>query len=71
VAGYIGLVLGIAVLELAATQLRDAEFFRNPEVDLKIAIQATLLLIVCGALAGLVPARRAAAVRPVEALRDE
>jgi len=71
VAGYIGLVLGIAVLEVAATQLRDAEFFRNPEVDLKIAIQATLLLIVCGALAGLVPARRAAAVRPVEALRDE
>jgi len=71
VAGYLGLVLGIGVLELAATQLRDAEFFRNPEVDLKIAIQATLLLIVCGALAGLVPARRAAAVRPVEALRDE
>ena len=45
--------------------------FRNPEVDLKIAIQATILLIVCGTLAGLVPARRAAAVRPVEALRDE
>ena len=71
VAGYIGLVLGIGVLELAATQLHDAEFFRNPEVDLKIAVQATLLLIVCGTLAGLVPARRAAAVRPVEALRDE
>ena len=71
VAGYLGLVMGIATLELAATQLRDAEFFRNPEVDLKIAVQATILLIVCGTLAGLVPARRAAAVRPVEALRDE
>ena len=70
VAGYIGLVLGVAVLELGGKQI-TAEVFRNPEVDLGIAIWATMLLIVAGTLAGLVPAIKAAKVRPIEALRDE
>ena len=46
-------------------------FFRNPAVDLNVAVYATLLLVAAGAMAGLIPARRAAAVRPIEALRDE
>jgi putative ABC transport system permease protein len=71
VAGYFGLVLGIAVLQVAATSLPGNEFFRDPAVDLKIAIEATLLLVVAGVAAGFVPARRAAAVRPVDALRNE
>jgi putative ABC transport system permease protein len=71
VAGYVGLVLGVAVLEAAAAHLTGAEMFRNPSVDLRIAVWATLLLVAAGAAAGFVPARRAAAIRPVEALRDE
>jgi putative ABC transport system permease protein len=72
VAGYIGLVVGIAVLEVAAKNLpAGSEYFRNPNVDLLVAVQATLLLIVAGLAAGFVPARRAAAVRPVDALRNE
>ena len=72
VAGYVGLVLGIGVLELAAKNLpAGSDYFRNPNVDLTVAIQATLLLIVAGLVAGFVPARRAAAVRPVDALRNE
>jgi putative ABC transport system permease protein len=71
IAGYIGLVLGIAVLELAATSLPGNDFFRHPEVDLSVAVQATVLLIVAGVAAGFVPARRAAMVRPVDALRNE
>ncbi len=71
VAGYIGLVLGVLVLELAAKPLQGQEMFRNPEVDLGIAFSATVLLVIAGTLAGFVPARRAAAIRPVEALRDE
>jgi putative ABC transport system permease protein len=71
VAGYVGLVLGIGVLELAAKALPQGSFFRNPEVDLSVALQATLLLITAGLVAGFVPARNAAAVRPVEALRSE
>ena len=70
VAGYVGLVLGVAVLELGARQL-DADFFKNPEVDLSVALWATLLLVVAGTTAGLFPAIKAAAVRPIEALRDE
>ena len=52
-------------------RLPAAEYFRNPAVDLRVAIYATVLLVLAGTLAGLVPARRAAAVRPIEALRDE
>jgi putative ABC transport system permease protein len=71
VAGYIGLVLGVATLELAGARLPDSGFFRNPNVNLQVAIYATLLLVLAGTIAGLFPARRAARVRPIEALRDE
>jgi putative ABC transport system permease protein len=68
--GYIGLVLGVGLLELVSPYVKT-EFFRNPEANLGIAISATILLIFAGAVAGFVPARRAASIRPVEALRDE
>jgi putative ABC transport system permease protein len=69
IAGYIGLVLGVAVLQLFSDMKSD--FFQYPEVDFNIAISATILIIVSGALAGLFPALRAARVEPVEALRSE
>ena len=71
VAGYAGLVLGVLVLEGLSRAIPDAAFFRNPQVDLRVALSATLLLIVAGTVAGFFPARRAAAIRPIEALRDE
>ena len=45
--------------------------FRNPTVDLNVAMSATALLVVAGALAGYIPAKRAAKIKPIEALRDE
>ena len=45
--------------------------FVNPTVGLDVALQATLLLVVAGTVAGLFPARKAAKVRPIEALRVE
>ncbi len=71
VAGYVGLVLALAVLEVASASLPASGFFQRPEVDFKVALQATLLLIAAGVVAGFVPARHAASVRPVEALRSE
>jgi putative ABC transport system permease protein len=45
--------------------------FGKPEVDLGIAVAATCVLISAGALAGFFPARQAARVNPIVALRDE
>jgi len=71
VAGYLGLVAGVGLLELISKALPDVDYFANPEINIGVAIGATLILIVSGAMAGYVPARKAAAVRPVIALRDE
>lgn len=76
--GYIGMIAGIAVTEymnaVAGEQVVDvgvasATVFVNPTVDIHIAIQATLTLIVAGTLAGFFPARKAVMIRPIEALR--
>jgi putative ABC transport system permease protein len=70
-AGYVGLVLGIGLLELVSKNMPPSDFFRNPEADFSVAIGATILLIFAGAIAGFVPAMKAARVSPVDALRDE
>jgi putative ABC transport system permease protein len=71
IAGYIGLIAGIGVLELVSSVVPANPFFVNPEVDFKIAMISTLVLIVAGSLAGLMPSLRASRIRPVVALRDE
>ena len=70
IAGYTGLVLGVGLLELMSKNIQG-DFFKRPEVNFQVAIAATVLIIVAGALAGLFPALRAARVQPVEALRTE
>lgn len=70
--GYFGLVLGIGILELLDSAIGSSgEMFRNPTVDLSVALKALSLLILSGALAGLIPARKAVSIKPVEALRSE
>jgi putative ABC transport system permease protein len=75
VAGYMGMVFGVALLELVAFALRSSgaklDFFQNPEVDFQVAITAIILLVVVGALAGLVPALKAARIMPIEAMRAD
>jgi putative ABC transport system permease protein len=71
VAGYVGLVAGVGILEAMSPAIKGSDFFRHPEVDFSVAVSATLLLVLAGAVAGFFPARRAAAIRPIEALREE
>jgi putative ABC transport system permease protein len=69
IAGYVGLGMGIMCLWLM--QGVDSEFFKNPQVDIRIAISATLVLILAGVLAGLLPAIQAARINPVTAIKSD
>lgn len=78
--GYIGMVLGIAANEYMNATIGHMKvdsgmftttMFVNPTVGLDVCINATLLMVVAGTIAGLIPARKAARVRPIEALRAE
>jgi len=69
--GYIGLVAGVGVIELAPSHMPVIELFQNPQVDFKAAIGAIILLVAAGLIAGFVPARKAANIMPVDALRNE
>jgi putative ABC transport system permease protein len=73
IAGYLGLVLSVGLLELISSSMptNGGGMFRNPGIDLNVALIALTILIVAGAIAGLIPARKAVAVSPVEALRSE
>jgi putative ABC transport system permease protein len=45
--------------------------FKDPSVDFNIAVTALIILVISGALAGMIPASRAVKIRPIEALRTE
>ncbi len=74
-AGYIGLLGGIGIIQglnyLMHAMNIDAEYFRNPQVQIYVAVGAMLLLVIAGLLAGYIPAKKGASVNPIEALRDE
>lgn len=78
--GYIGMVLGMAACELLDKMFGSKPVtlfgvsqavFKDPGVGLDIAIEATILLIIAGTIAGLIPALKAAKVKPIEALRAD
>jgi putative ABC transport system permease protein len=73
IAGYIGLVVGVFTLEAVNMALKGQEtgMFQNPSVDIIIALKALVILVISGALAGIIPAQKAVNISPVEALRTE
>jgi putative ABC transport system permease protein len=69
VAGLLGLAGGVAMLELLGKL--DNDFIKNPSVGIGTGAIATAILVLAGALAGYFPARAAAKVNPIHALRDQ
>lgn len=69
--GYVGIVMGTVATEVVKHVFADSQYNINPTVDMAIAIEVTIALIIAGALAGIFPAIRALKIRPVEALQEE
>ena len=78
--GYIGMVLGIAANEYMDatighetidTGVFKATMFLDPTVGLDVCIEATMVMIIAGTIAGMIPALKASRIRPIEALRAD
>ena len=78
--GYIGMVLGVAANEyMDATLGHDVTdlgvvkltLFVDPTVGIDVCLEATLVMIIAGTIAGLIPAFKASRIRPIEALRAD
>lgn len=73
-AGYLGLITGVAILYIIKwfleTNELESEFFRNPGVNFWVVFSALILLVLCGVLAGLIPALQAVKVNPVQAMKE-
>jgi len=70
IAGYLGLLIAVFTLSRIGNNLEEY-FITNPQVNTSTVVWATVILIFVGALAGYIPARRAAKIKPVVALGDD
>jgi putative ABC transport system permease protein len=74
-AGYTGLVFGVGLVELINFALiksaANSDMFKNPEVDFTVAMAALGIIVFSGVLAGIIPAKRAVNIKPIEAIRTE
>ena len=71
VSGYIGLILAIFILNSIGDSLMVKYFISSPYIETYHAIWSTVILIFFGALAGYLPARRAAKIKPIIALQQD
>ena len=70
ISGYFGLVSAILILNSIGDSLMEKYFISSPYIETSNAIWATIILIFFGALAGYLPARKAAKIKPIVALQD-
>ncbi len=74
-AGWFGLVVGVGLLELLSKAIEksggEQPMFTHPEVDFNLAMMALGILVLAGILAGIIPAKRAVDIKPIDAIRDE
>jgi len=70
-AGYLGLLMGVFALKAIGDSLEENYFITNPTVETYVVVGATITLIIAGTIAGYLPAKRAARIKPIEALNDQ
>ena len=72
-AGLLGLLIGVWALEAISPMFDGSgeSFIRNPSVDIKIVLVAIFVIVITGAFAGFLPAKRAIRIKAIDALRDE
>jgi putative ABC transport system permease protein len=70
IAGYSGLMIGVFTLRALGDTL-EKYFILNPSVETYVVVGATIVLIIAGTIAGYIPAKRAARIKPIVALNDE
>nr|WP_299033525.1 ABC transporter permease [uncultured Tenacibaculum sp.] len=70
ISGYFGLMLGVGILELVGPSL-EKYFILNPGVSTPVVVGATITLILAGMIAGYLPAKKAAQIKPIVALRAD
>ena len=68
--GYVGLLIGVFSLKALGKSLEEYGIL-NPSVETSVVIGATIVLIIAGTIAGYIPAKRAARIKPIVALNDE
>ncbi len=71
IAGYIGLSIGTYVLSQIGDSLEEDYFIKDPTVSTGIVVGATIILIISGLIAGYLPAKKAANIKPIVALRAD
>ena len=74
-AGFLGLAFGVLVLDLAdkflLQNMTGEVFFKNPQINFTVALSAAAIILLCGVLAGILPAYRALQIKAIDAIREE
>jgi putative ABC transport system permease protein len=70
-AGFLGMFFGILVLVLLEQITQSAEMFSNPTISFSMAIAGTIILVLSGLIAGIIPAKNALKIKAIDAIRDE
>ncbi len=70
--GILGIMLGVGILRVVEMVMAHSDsMIKEPQISFGIAVSALVVIIICGLLAGLLPALRALAIKPIEALGEE
>ena len=71
IAGFFGMFFGILILVISEKATKPDSLFLNPTISFTMAIVGTLIIILSGLVAGIIPAKNALKIKAIDALRDE